>query len=99
MVVGPPDRRSVKTHCSYRVLSVVCFHTPTVRWTAHSVADGYETNYSRVGEFLCSGRIEPYCPCCPLFTWQDCDGVVEKVPKADKEEWYDFFVVMTSLSK
>ena len=33
------------TKCTrrYRVLSVVCFHTPTVRRAAHSIADGYET--------------------------------------------------------
>ena len=32
-------------------LSVVCFHTPTVRRAAHSIADGNETTIHRTSEF------------------------------------------------
>ena len=42
------------TKCTrrYRVLSVVCFHTPTVRRAAHSIADGYETKCGDHAEMM-----------------------------------------------
>ena len=41
------------TKCTrrYRVLSVMCFHTPTVRRAAHSIADGYETKTTKLLNF------------------------------------------------